>query len=60
MGGAFVGYFLVNLVLQGSLLDLSSTSSLVKSTEKSRKNKRLNLSQFYFGNMLFCCDNFKL
>ena len=60
MGGAFVGRFLINLVLQGSLLDLSSTSSLVKSTEKSRKNKRLNLSQFYFGNMLFCCDNFKL
>ena len=39
MGGAFVGRFLINLVLQGSLLDSSSTSSLVKSTEESRQEK---------------------
>ena len=34
-----VGRFLINLVLQGSLLDLSSTSSLVKSTEEGRQEK---------------------
>ena len=39
MGAAFDGYFLINLVLQGSLLDLSSTSSLVKSIEESRQEK---------------------